>query len=169
MAKNKDKGLCLFCNEQKPITQLFSSTYYDGVWICHNCIEVGHSFLEAEKAKQAAQAAAQDSLSKEELPTPQQMKDFLDQYVVGQDEAKRFLSVAVYNHYKRLNNKRQNPDIEISKSNVILIGSTGSGKTLLAQKMLEKYHFPILSLDLLKMGLIRSSQTDLYLQLRSDH
>lgn len=142
MAKNKDKGLCLFCNVQKPLSQLFSSTYYDGVWICHNCIETGHSFLEAEKAKQAAQAAAQDTLSKEELPTPQQMKDFLDQYVVGQDEAKRFLSVAVYNHYKRVLQEVTNDDVEIEKSNILLVGSTGTGKTLLARTIAKMLKVP---------------------------
>ena len=142
MAKNKDKGLCLFCNEQKPLSQLFSSTFYDGVWICHDCIEAGHSFLEAEKAKQTAQAASQDSLSKEELPTPQQMKDFLDQYVIGQDDAKRNLSVAVYNHYKRLLQEDSSDEVEIEKSNILLVGSTGTGKTLLARTIAKMLKVP---------------------------
>ena len=75
------------------------------------------------------------------------IKEFLDQYVIGQEFAKRVLSVAVYNHYKRLNNKQQNPEIEISKSNVILIGSTGSGKTLLAQTLAKVLDVPFAIAD----------------------
>ena len=142
MAKNKDKGLCLFCNEQKPSSQLFSSTYFDGVWICHNCIEAGHSLLEEQKRKQMEAAAAADSLNKDELPTPQQMKDFLDQYVIGQDDAKRNLSVAVYNHYKRLLQEDSSDEVEIEKSNILLVGSTGTGKTLLARTIAKMLKVP---------------------------
>ena len=81
------------------------------------------------------------------MPTPSKIKEFLDQYVIGQEYAKKVLSVAVYNHYKRLNNKRNNPDVEISKSNVILIGSTGSGKTLLAQTLAKVLDVPFAIAD----------------------
>ena len=88
------------------------------------------------------QAVEEAGISPEKLPTPSKIKEFLDQYVIGQDEAKKVLSVAVYNHYKRLNSQKTNKDVEISKSNVILIGSTGSGKTLLAQTLAKILDVP---------------------------
>ena len=141
MAKNKEKGLCLFCNEQKPVGHLFSSTFYDGVWICRDCIENGHSLIaEAEKKLQAD--LSQTDLDKDTLPTPQEIKDFLDQYVIGQDEAKRFLSVAVYNHYKRVLQETADDDVEIEKSKILLVGSTGTGKTLLARTIAKMLKVP---------------------------
>lgn len=143
MGKNKERGVCLFCNQQKPANQLFSSTVYEGVWICHDCIEAGHSLIvEAENKQRAAQAAQEDSLNKDTLPTPQHMKEFLDQYVIGQDDAKRFLSVAVYNHYKRVLQQDAADDVEIEKSNILLVGSTGTGKTLLARTIAKMLKVP---------------------------
>lgn len=143
MAKSKDRGICLFCNQQKPGNQLFSSTFYDGVWICHDCIEAGYNLLlEAEQKHQVATQAETDSLNKDTLPVPQEIKDFLDQYVIGQDEAKRFLSVAVYNHYKRVLQETTNDDVEIEKSNILLVGPTGTGKTLLARTIAKMLKVP---------------------------
>lgn len=101
-----------------------------------------HRFAGGKEERKAEEAAVH-----EHLPTPSKIKEFLDQYVIGQEFAKRVLSVAVYNHYKRLNNKQQNPEIEISKSNVILIGSTGSGKTLLAQTLAKVLDVPFAIAD----------------------
>lgn len=110
-----------------------------GVYICDECIEVCINIV-ADELEEERKAEA--GISPEKLPTPSKIKEFLDQYVIGQDEAKKVLSVAVYNHYKRLNSQKTNKDVEISKSNVILIGSTGSGKTLLAQTLAKILDVP---------------------------
>jgi len=109
------------------------------VLICHECIEAGHEILAAMPKKASF---AGDSLSISTLPTPQEIKDFLDLYVIGQDEAKRFLSVAVYNHYKRVLQEISNDDVEIEKSNILLVGSTGTGKTLLARTIAKMLKVP---------------------------
>ena len=82
-----------------------------------------------------------------ELPKPKEIKEFLDQYIIGQDDAKRYLSVAVYNHYKRLLQKVDKDDIEIEKSNIIMVGSTGTGKTLLARTIAKLLHVPFTIVD----------------------
>ena len=109
------------------------------VLICTECIEAGHKMVASmPKAKKADT----DALSIDTLPTPQQINDFLNQYVIGQDEAKRFLSVAVYNHYKRVLQEISNDDVEIEKSNILLVGSTGTGKTLLARTIAKMLKVP---------------------------
>jgi ATP-dependent Clp protease ATP-binding subunit ClpX len=111
----------------------------ENVLICDECIESGHRMVMANpKNKQAND----QGLSLETLPTPQEIKEFLDQYVIGQDNAKRFLSVAVYNHYKRLLQEITNDDVEIEKSNILLVGSTGTGKTLLARTIAKMLKVP---------------------------
>ena len=126
----EDKTLhCSFCGKsQNEVKKLIAGR---GVYICDECIEVCINIVSDELHAEKSGGPLFDG----ELPTPSKIKGFLDQYVIGQDEAKKVLSVAVYNHYKRLNSKSENKDVEISKSNVILIGSTGSGKTLLAQTL----------------------------------
>ena len=105
--------------------------------ICNECIEAGHKIVLARDKNRSA-----GSLSMDTLPTPQEIKDFLDLYVIGQDAAKRFLSVAVYNHYKRLLQEITNDDVEIEKSNILLVGSTGTGKTLLARTIAKLLKVP---------------------------
>ncbi len=138
-----DKVLhCSFCGKsQNEVKKLIAGR---GVYICDECIEVCINIVSQEVKEEKK---AEGGEIQENLPTPSKIKEFLDQYVIGQDYAKKVLSVAVYNHYKRLNNKRQNPDIEISKSNVILIGSTGSGKTLLAQTLAKVLDVPFAIAD----------------------
>ncbi len=138
-----DKVLhCSFCGKsQNEVKKLIAGR---GVYICDECIDVCINIVSQEVKEEKK---AEDIEIQENLPTPSKIKEFLDQYVIGQDYAKKVLSVAVYNHYKRLNNKRQNPDIEISKSNVILIGSTGSGKTLLAQTLAKVLDVPFAIAD----------------------
>lgn len=135
---NEDEMLhCSFCGKsQAEVKKLVAGR---GVYICDECIEVCINIVSEEMAQEAKTEAG---ITPEKLPTPSKIKEFLDQYVIGQDDAKKVLSVAVYNHYKRLNCQQNKSDVEISKSNVILIGSTGSGKTLLAQTLAKILDVP---------------------------
>jgi len=128
--------ICSFCG--RPMQDLFQGLDSD-VLICRDCIEQGHKMVSAMPKRQASD---DKSLSLENLPTPKELKDFLDLYVIGQDEAKRFLSVAVYNHYKRVLQEITNDDVEIEKSNILLVGSTGTGKTLLARTIAKMLKVP---------------------------
>ena len=140
MAKERKPNTCSFCGESKP--NMFSGI--GGALICTDCIEAGHELV-AAMPKEAGNTAK--DLDFENLPTPQKIKDFLDQYVIGQEEAKRFLSVAVYNHYKRLLQEITNDDVEIEKSNILLVGSTGTGKTLLARTIAKMLKVPFAITD----------------------
>ncbi len=140
--ENKDQLCCSFCGKsQSEVKKLVAGR---GVYICDECIQVCISIVsdelnEIEKEKNKDQPECENI----ELPTPSKIKSFLDQYVIGQEYAKKVLSVAVYNHYKRLScQENQNSDVEVSKSNVILIGPTGSGKTLLAQTLAKILNVP---------------------------
>ena len=137
----KDQLCCSFCGKsQSEVKKLVAGR---GVYICDECIQVCISIVtdemnEIEKEKKPHI----DGCEHGELPTPSKIKSFLDQYVIGQELAKKVLSVAVYNHYKRLNSKDHNNEVELSKSNVILLGPTGSGKTLLAQTLAKILDVP---------------------------
>ncbi len=132
---------CSFCGKsQNEVKKLIAGR---GVYICDECIEVCINIVADEMAEETASAGS----SGESLPSPSKIKEFLDQYVIGQDYAKKVLSVAVYNHYKRLNSNKNSKDVEIAKSNVILIGSTGSGKTLLAQTLAKILDVPFAIAD----------------------
>ena len=135
MAK-KNGSICSFCGRVMP--ELFSGMD-DDVLICSECVEAGHQIV-ASRPKSIA--AKNETITLENLPTPQAIKDFLDLYVIGQDDAKRFLAVAVYNHYKRLLQEISNDDVEIEKSNILLVGSTGTGKTLLARTIAKLLKVP---------------------------
>jgi len=128
--ENENATLCCsFCGKsQNEVKKLIAGR---GVYICDECIDVCINIVADELHQEKSNAPMFEGA----LPTPSKIKEFLDQYVIGQDEAKKVLSVAVYNHYKRLNCKKEHKDVEVSKSNVILIGPTGSGKTLLAQTL----------------------------------
>ncbi len=143
MSDTEDKVLhCSFCGKsQNEVKKLIAGR---GVYICDECIDVCINIVSQEVKEERKE---EDKKFQEHLPTPSKIKEFLDQYVIGQDHAKRVLSVAVYNHYKRLNNKLKNTDVEISKSNVILIGSTGCGKTLLAQTLAKVLDVPFAIAD----------------------
>ncbi|MDR1026675.1 MAG: ATP-dependent Clp protease ATP-binding subunit ClpX [Lactobacillus sp.] len=140
--KNKDELLCCsFCGKsQDEVKKLVAGR---GVYICDECIDVCINIVSDEMRE--AQKTGIDS--SDNLPTPSKIKDFLDQYVIGQEYAKKVLSVAVYNHYKRLNCASCNSEVEVAKSNVILIGSTGSGKTLLAQTLAKILDVPFAIAD----------------------
>ena len=134
---------CNFCGEDLG-RNMFATEDGKG-YICYNCIERGHQLIQEITAKHAQ--AVKDELQFDKLPKPQAIKTFLDQYVIGQEEAKRFLSVAVYNHYKRLLQPKDDSGVEIEKSNIILVGSTGTGKTLLARTIAKMLNVPFAIVD----------------------
>ncbi len=134
---------CSFCGKsQNEVKKLIAGR---GVYICDECIEVCINIV-ADEMVEMNKSELGDSYDGS-LPSPSKIKEFLDQYVIGQERAKRVLSVAVYNHYKRLNCQKAKKDVEIAKSNVILIGSTGSGKTLLAQTLAKILDVPFAIAD----------------------
>lgn len=134
------KPCCSFCGKREgQVKRLISGR---GVFICDECVDFCKSMLDEEKESDAAEQLANAA----DLPKPQEIKAILDEYVIGQDEAKKTLSVAVYNHYKRINYEIQNPeskrDLELQKSNILMLGPTGSGKTLLAQTLAKILQVP---------------------------
>ncbi len=142
MAGHK-KNRCSFCGRPEDEVKLLI-TGLDG-YICDSCVKQANDILqEALSAHRKAQAA---KLNLEELPKPTEIKAFLDQYVIGQDDAKRFLAVSVYNHYKRLSQKDSADEVEIEKSNIIMVGSTGTGKTLLARTIAKLLKVPFTIVD----------------------
>ncbi len=141
--KNETEICCSFCGKsQDQVTRLVEGP---GVYICDNCIEFCSSLLFEDEV--SAKAHNKKKAEKEfVLPKPQEIKEKLDQYVIGQDEAKKTLSVAVYNHYKRIFKSTDN-DVELGKSNVLMLGPTGVGKTLLAQTLAKTLDVPIAITD----------------------
>lgn len=136
---------CSFCGAARDeVEVLFQGL--DGVNICNRCIENGHRML-AESEETARKQSAPAPLTRDELMKPAQIKSFLDAYVIGQDDAKRYLSVAVYNHYKRLLHVQDPGETEIDKSNIILVGPTGTGKTLIARTIARLLKVPFAIVD----------------------
>ncbi|SAK77568.1 ATP-dependent protease ATP-binding subunit ClpX [Caballeronia hypogeia] len=132
---------CSFCGKsQHEVKKLIAGP---SVFICDECIDLCNEIIRDE----AAGAAEEAGLSKSDLPSPQEISDILNQYVIGQERAKKILAVAVYNHYKRLKHLDKKDEIELSKSNILLIGPTGSGKTLLAQTLARMLNVPFVIAD----------------------
>ncbi|WP_334076038.1 MULTISPECIES: ATP-dependent protease ATP-binding subunit ClpX [Paenibacillus] len=137
---NDEKGQlkCSFCGKsQEQVRKLVAGP---GVYICDECIELCTEIVEEELGHE-------EELDLKEIPKPMEIRDILDQYVIGQEQAKKSLSVAVYNHYKRVNSQSKNDDVELQKSNILLLGPTGSGKTLLAQTMAKILNVPFAIAD----------------------
>ena len=141
----KETDCCSFCGSPRSeVGVLFAGS--DGACICDQCIEHGHSLLEQSKAALDSKKAKPIRL--EELMKPADIKAFLDQYVIGQDEAKRHMAVAVYNHYKRLMHEQSGEkQIEIDKSNILMVGPTGTGKTLMARTIAKLLKVPFTIVD----------------------
>jgi ATP-dependent Clp protease ATP-binding subunit ClpX len=137
---SKEELNCSFCGRAKPQTQLLIAGL--DAHICDKCILQAHGIVKEETSDENAD----DSISVE-LQPPKKIKAFLDQYVIGQESAKKILSVAVYNHYKRINQNNVRSEVEIQKSNVILVGETGTGKTLLAQTISKFLKVPLAIVD----------------------
>ncbi len=140
-SSNKNKRYCSFCGRSEDEVG-FLITGVNGC-ICDSCSEQAHEIVQ----EAMRQKSGLKSLNLKELPKPKDIKEFLDQYVIGQDDAKRYLSVAVYNHYKRLLQPDTKDDVEIEKSNIIMVGSTGTGKTLLARTIAKLLHVPFTIVD----------------------
>ena len=140
MARVDDKKQlkCSFCGKnQDQVRRLIAGP---GVYICDECIELCSEIITDEFEENV-------QVDVNTLPKPSEIKVYLDQYVIGQDNAKKSLSVAVYNHYKRINSNNSEDEVELQKSNILLLGPTGSGKTLLAQTLAKFLNVPFAIAD----------------------
>ncbi|PJN89401.1 ClpX C4-type zinc finger protein, partial [Bacillus sp. mrc49] len=137
---NDEKGQlkCSFCGKtQEQVRKLVAGP---GVYICDECIELCTEIVEEE-------LGTDEEVEFRDVPKPMEIREILDEYVIGQEQAKKSLAVAVYNHYKRINSNSKVDDVELSKSNIALIGPTGSGKTLLAQTLARLLNVPFAIAD----------------------
>ena len=141
MAKNSEVR-CSFCNKtQDQVRKLIAGP--SGVYICDECVDICADIIEEEyEEEEELQGSEEINLLK-----PVEIKEHLDEYVIGQEDAKKVLSVAVYNHYKRITVKKDEDDVELQKSNIIMIGPTGSGKTYLAQTLAKIINVPFAIAD----------------------
>ncbi len=138
--KDNEQLFCSFCGKPKELTKRLIAGP-NGIFICNECIEICRDVMKEDEAKEA-------DVEKVALLKPSEIKAKLDEYIIGQDEAKRVLSVAVYNHYKRINASVENTDeVELDKSNILILGPTGSGKTLLARTLAKILDVPFAVAD----------------------
>lgn len=145
MSDKKQKAHCIFCGRDESQVEYLIQSQSGSFGVCSDCAELLGKMLQEQNRKSAVEA-----LDNYELKTPSRIKAYLDQYVIGQERAKKVLSVAVYNHYKRLryfHSERKEDDVEIDKSNVIMVGETGTGKTLLAKTVARLLDVPFCIAD----------------------
>lgn len=140
MSKDKDQLFCSFCGKPKELVKRLIAGP-NGIYICDECIEVCREVMKEDERK------AGGDTQKVALLKPAEIKSRLDEYIIGQDEAKKVLSVAVYNHYKRINSVSEKGNVELDKSNILLLGPTGSGKTLLARTLAKILDVPFAVAD----------------------
>ncbi len=139
------KKVCSFCGSgEKDVRLLISGI---NGFICENCAQQAYQIVQTSGVLASTAAGSKEKFKIKKVPKPKEIKDYLDQYVIGQDEAKRYLSVAVYNHYKRLQQPDDPNGVEIEKSNIIMVGSTGTGKTLLARTIAKLLDVPFTIVD----------------------
>ena len=133
--------LCSFCGLSKTQTNLLVAG--QEAHICDSCIEQAYNIIIEESKRDESTKQSQDH----KISKPKEIKAFLDEYVIGQDYTKKIISVAVYNHYKRLNQKNKKDDVEIDKSNILIVGETGTGKTLIAKTIARMLDVPLAIVD----------------------
>ncbi|MFW5830091.1 MAG: ClpX C4-type zinc finger protein, partial [Planctomycetota bacterium] len=142
MAKRKgtdEHDHCSFCGRSsEQVDRLIAGP--PSVFICNECVQVCSSLLESDTGKRGVGKTT--SLQLDKLPTPRQIKEHLDRYIIGQEHTKRTMSVAVYNHYKRLCSNQYDVDVELEKSNVLMLGPTGCGKTAIASTLAKLLNVP---------------------------
>ncbi|AWL79435.1 ATP-dependent Clp protease ATP-binding subunit ClpX [Capnocytophaga canimorsus] len=143
MAKKRTEEYCFFCGRPESETEMIINGLE--AKICNYCVEQAHELLMVEAGYQSKDKAFSDN--EITLKKPKEIKTFLDQYVIGQDFTKKVLSVAVYNHYKRLQQQNGEDDVEIQKSNIVIVGQTGTGKTLIAKTIAKMLNVPLAIVD----------------------
>ena len=138
---------CAFCGAKRSdVALMFQGT--GSVNICNNCVERGYQMLVESELVESSRKKGGTKFKMESLMRPAEIKAVLDQYVIGQDDAKRYMSVAVYNHYKRIMSRdKKQDDVEIDKSNIVLVGPTGTGKTLMARTIARVLNVPFTIVD----------------------
>ena len=146
--KGRSVERCTFCEKSRHHVQSLIAGP-PGVYICNECVEICNTILKEEdrKTRGSSPTFVKDLVLKEKIPTPEQLSGRLSEWVIGQEQAKKTLSVAVYSHYRRLHARYHNPDLELEKSNILLVGPTGSGKTLLAKTLARILDVPFAIAD----------------------
>lgn len=144
-SSSDDIIFCSFCGRlREEVNKMIEGP--ESIYICDDCVEMCHKIMKDQDIK-SIDSDNKELVESKELPSPEDIKKVLDEYVIGQDIAKKVLSVAVYNHYKRIRNMDKLDDVEIQKSNILLLGPTGCGKTLLAQTLAKTLHVPFAIAD----------------------
>lgn len=153
MAKKKTEACCSYCGRPGSMSEVLIPSADQTTYICAECVDQIHEMLReyrhsvAGGSGKGASGKNENAIDLKKVPKPQEIKAYMDEYVVGQDDAKKYLSVAVYNHYKRLAQPSTSDDVDIEKSNIILVGPTGTGKTLLAKTIARLLDVPFTIVD----------------------